>query len=114
MMEYIFKNGAKITGTAEHILGYAKLVGEHIDPKLLGEIPKGYYLSETKGLLPIKEMQTIHIVHALNKRTVEYFQALKPNPKDFDLKNYLITYINLTQRPEIEELFMELSKRIDG
>jgi hypothetical protein len=110
-IKYKFSNGVTITGTAQQVLDYAKMVGEVVDPKNLGDvIPRGYYDSKTKGLLKISEMADLHIVNSLNKLTVDYYSALKPT-KDFDLKKYLVSFVGLTNDPEVEDLCTELVKR---
>jgi hypothetical protein len=110
-IKYKFSNGVTITGTAQQVLDYAKMVGEVVDPKNLGDvIPRGYYDSKTKGLLKISEMVDHHIVNALNKLTIDYYTALKPG-KDLDLKKYLVSFVGLTNDPEVEDLYTELVKR---
>lgn len=110
-IKYKFANGVTITGSAEQVLEYAKLIGEVVDPKNLGDaIPRGYYDSKTKGLLKISEMADFHIVNALNKLCVDYYSSLKPT-KDLDLKEYLKKFVGLTDDPEIEDLYTELVNR---
>jgi hypothetical protein len=111
-VEYVFSNGVTLTGTADQLLQYAKLIGEVVDPtRLGGSVPKGYYFSSSHGLIKISEMDTVHLVNALSKRTVDYFTNIRPKHKDFDLKAYLAEYLALTESPEIEEMYMELSRR---
>jgi len=110
-MTYKFKNGVEFIGTAQQILDYAKLLGEPIDAKQFEtSLPRGYYLSETKGLVQISEMETNHIVNSLNKLTVEYFLALKPN-KSFNLAEYLKKFVSLVEVPQVEDLYTELNRR---
>jgi len=110
-MIYKFKNGVEFNGTAQQILDYAKLLDEPIEATQFGtEIPRGYYLSESKGLLQISEMETEHIVHALNKVTVNYYLALKPTRK-FNLSEYLAKFVGLVEVPQVEDLYTELNKR---
>ena len=110
-IKYKFDNGVTITGTAKQILEYAKIIGEVVDPKNLGDlIPRGYYDSKTKGLLKISEMADFHIINALNKLTVDYFLALKPT-KELVLAEYLRKFVALTENPEIEDLYTELVNR---
>lgn len=111
-VEYIFSNGVTLNGTAEQLLQYATLIGESINPtRLGGVIPRGYYYSTSHGLVKISDMDTVYLVNALNKRTVDYYSKIRPKTKDFDLKQYLSDYLALTDSPEIEEMFTELSKR---
>lgn len=111
-VEYNFSNGVAFRGTAEQLIQYATLVGESINPtRLGGVVPKGYYFSSAHGLVKIADMDTVHLVNALNKRTVDYYTKIRPLTKDFDLKQYLADYLALTDSPEIEEMFTELSKR---
>jgi len=112
-IEYVFENGVTLSGTAEKLLAYAAFIGESINPtRLGGAIPKGYYYSTTHGLVKISDMDTVHLVNALNKRTVDYYNNIRPKHlKDFDLKKYLADYLALCDAPEIEEMYSELSKR---
>lgn len=111
-IEYVFSNGVNFTGTIEQVLAYAQLIKEPINPtRLGGVVPKGYYFSSTHGYLKISEMDTVHLVNALNKRTVDYYNNIRPKTKDFDLKQYLSDYLALTESSEIEEIYTELSKR---
>lgn len=111
-IDYVFSNGVSFSGTIEQVMQYAALLGETINPtRLGGVVPSGYYYSTTRGLLKISDMDTIHLVNALNKRSVDYYNNLRPKTKDFDLKEYLQAYIALVDSPEIEEMYKELSKR---
>ena len=111
-VEYSFSDGVTLTGTAEKLLKYAAFIGESINPTRLGGIiPRGYYYSTSHGLVKISDMDTVHLVNALNKRTVDYYNNIRPKHKDFDLKQYLADYLALTESPEVEEMFTELSKR---
>jgi hypothetical protein len=87
------------------------LIGETIDPdKLPTAGLRGYYVSNSKGLLKISGMETHHIINALTKRTVEYFQALKVTSEG-DLTKYLKGFISLTEDTIIEDLYGELVSR---
>ena len=110
--KFKFKNGVEFVGTPLQIMEYAKLVGESIDTdKLPLAGLRGYYVSSTKGLLKISGMETTHIINALTKRTVEYFQALKTT-SDKDLTKYLKGFIALPEDPIIEDLYGELVSRV--
>lgn len=110
-IKYKFKNGVNFTGTAQQILDYAKMLGESIDAsRFETSLPRGYYLSTTQGPLKISEMDTGHIVNSLNKLTVDYYLALKPT-RSFDLIEYLTKFVGLTNNPQIEDLYVELTKR---
>lgn len=111
-VEYSFSDGVTLTGTAEQLLKYAAFIGESINPtRLGGVIPRGYYFSTSHGLVKIADMDTVHLVNALNKRTVDYYNNIRPKTKDFDLKQYLHDFLSLVESPEIEEMYMELSGR---
>lgn len=111
-IEYSFSNGVNFIGTIDQVIAYANLIKEDIDPtRLGGAVPKGYYYSSKHGLLKISDMDTVHLVYALNKRTIDFYNNLRPKTKDFDLRQYLEDYLTLTESPEIEEMYTELSKR---
>lgn len=109
--KFKFKNGVEFVGTAHQIMEYAKLIGESIDTdKLPVAGIRGYYVSASRGLLKISDMETHHIINALTKRTVEYFQALKVTSEG-DLEKYLKGFISLTEDTAIEDLYGELVSR---
>lgn len=110
-IKYTFKNGVEFNGTAQQILDYAKMLGESIDAtRFDSSLPRGYYLSTTKGPLKISDMETSHIVNSLNKMTVDYYLSLKPN-KTFNLTEYLAKFVGLIDNPQVEDLYTELTKR---
>lgn len=110
-IKYKFKNGVEFNGTAQQILDYAKLLGESIDAsRFETSLPRGYYLSATNGPVKISDMETSHIVNSLNKITVDYYLSLKPS-KSFNLSEYLTKFVGLTNNPQVEDLYTELTKR---
>jgi hypothetical protein len=110
-MNYTFKNGAKVEGTIDQINLIAKSLKETINPKNLGgDAPKGYYISSTRGIIKISEMQDIHLRNALLKQSKTYFETLQ---KEKGLKNtdFCSKYVGLTDKTLVIELYTELSKR---
>lgn len=110
-LNYKFANGVTITGTLDQILQYATLVKEVVQFANFDAVPRGYYESDTKGLVKISEMNTFHIVNALNKATVQYYTRLKPDPTTFNLAQYLKDFVGLANNPVIEDFYSELVRR---
>lgn len=109
---YEFNNGLTITGSIEQIIEISTKIGEPIDATRLGIVPKGFYQSSTKGLVAIKDMNTVHIINALTKRTISYYENIKPKKgEELDLATYLKNYISLTDDAQVEELYTELIER---
>jgi len=110
---YVFSNGVSITGTAEQIVKAAEAFGEKINPKMLGIIPTGFYLSSDGELKEIATMNTQYIINALLKKTIEHFESIriKKITNDSELAKFLVDYVNLTENPQIEALYSELTKR---
>lgn len=114
---YNFTNGLTITGTLEQILDIAAKLGETVDATQLGIVPKGYYQSETKGLIRISDMNEIHIINALTKRTIGYYESIRPKKGEAKIdvkeliKDYLTKFVALTDDLQIEELYSELVNR---
>lgn len=113
-MEYThkFKNGVSLTGTFDQIKQYADLVGETLDiNKFKGSRPSGFYLSESKGtFVKISDMETSHIIYALNKHAVKYLTEL-PKKSKMNVEEYIKMFLNLADDLLINDLFTELSSR---
>ena len=110
-MNYTFKNGVKVEGTLDQINIVAKSLKEVINPKnITGTLPRGYYVSSTKGIMKITDMQDVHIRNALLKQSKEHFEVLQ---KEKGLKNteFCVKYTQLTDKPLVIDLYSELEKR---
>jgi predicted amino acid racemase len=71
-IDHVFENGVKVSGTLEQLETIAKAMGL----KLVGiktEYTRGFYSSESKGLIKISSMNEYHIRRALLKRSKDYF-----------------------------------------
>jgi hypothetical protein len=110
MPDYKFKNGVTFKGTVDQILAYAKTIGEELDGDKLTNAPRGYYFSKTRGLLKISEMETTHIINALTKHTVDYYEQLGKRNR-YDTKAFVGGFTALTANPVVEDLFTELTRR---
>lgn len=109
---YEFADGSSMTGTADQILAYAKVMGLSINTKKLGiATPRGFYASRSTGLIKISEMDTNHIINCLNKLTIDYYTDLKERFKEMSINSYLKQFTGLTENSEIEDLFGELQIR---
>ena len=123
-MKYTFKTGLTVEGTFDEVQKVAKLLGENlvIDPK---EVPIGYYLSETRGLIAISDMEDNHIKNALCKRAMIFYEELQkghiPTSKSVGkivnkqkIESFLKSFCNLTESQEIISLYSELLTRSKG
>jgi hypothetical protein len=107
-IEHTFDNGVKVTGTFEQLESIARAMGL----KLVGvKAPamKGYYPSESKGLVKISSMNDYHIRRALLKRSKDYFTEIFD--KDDSNNTFLKKFTDLVDDQIVSDLFIELSKR---
>lgn len=109
-ISYKFPTGLEVSGSIEEIEKIAKSLGLKVDYKKLGdEIPRGYYRSESKGLVKVSDMSDYHIRRALLKRAKDYlstvYEAKETN------KKFLAKFLDLASDPTVEDLFTELQKR---
>ena len=110
MPDYKFRNGVVFKGTVDQILDYATTIGEELDVEKLTDAPRGYYFSKTRGLLKISEMETTHIINALTKHTVGYYEQLGKRNR-YDAQTFVNGFTALTANPIVEDLFTELTRR---
>lgn len=113
---YVFKSGGSVSGTIEQIFAVATALGETVDATLLGVIPAGYYQSSSKGLVKISDMNEIHIINAMNKYVLSYYERIKPTGKITNeiIQKYLKAFVRLGDDPQVSEMFMELASRVNG
>lgn len=114
-MKYTFPNGTTVEGTLDQIMAVAKALGLPVNLDILGAItpPRGYYNSESKGLLKISSMESIHIRNALLKRATSFFNGLstKSVSTKSDRIAFLKSFTSLTTDSQIEDLFVVLSRK---
>jgi hypothetical protein len=108
-LRYTLPGGAVLEGTAAEIIAFAGSAGIAIDTSKL--VPPGHYLSNTHGLVKITDMDIMHIVNALNKRVVEYYESIRPK-KEEGVAKYLDDFTELTHDGQIAELYMEVNRRV--
>lgn len=110
-ISYTFSNGVEIKGTLEQIAKAASSFGEKVDFKKIDitSVPRGYYPSETKGLVKISEMNDYHIRRALLKRAKEYFGEIYH--ADDSNAQFLAKFMNLAEDAIVFDLFKEISSR---
>jgi hypothetical protein len=107
VIEHTFPDGTKFTGTFDQLEKVASALGLKITG--VGRTPRGYYMSESKGLVKITEMNDHHIRRALVKRSKDYFTEIYV--KDDTNKEFLRKYTDLTLDNVVVDLFNELQKR---
>lgn len=111
-INYKFSDGLEVLGTIEQILELARIKGVKVNADDI--IPKGYYLSSKMGLIEISKMTTPHIINALNKRVVAYYESIRPKTTSIgpsDIKLYLDQFVKMTQDDLLNKLYTELSNR---
>lgn len=107
-MKYVFSNGSQVEGTLEQIMKVAEVFGEKVDKAKILERPKGYYFSESKGVVKISDMNEVHIRNAITKSTIKYFSEL---PKAVPISDWMASYFNFQEDILLQELFEELETR---
>ena len=107
-IEHTFENGLKVSGTMDQLTSIAKAMGL----KLVGvKAPglRGFYPSESKGLVKISDMNDYHIRRALLKRAKDYFADVFD--KEDSNEKFLKKFISLSEDEIIVDLYTELAKR---
>lgn len=108
-IKYVFPSGTEIVGTIDELEKFAKASGVKLDYTKIGVIPKGYYPSESKGLVKISSMTDYHLRRALLKRAKDYYAEVYES-SDTN-KVFLGKFLNLSEDPIVVSLFTELKKR---
>jgi hypothetical protein len=108
-MEHTFANGLKVSGTVEQLETIAKAMGLKLEGVKVSPGTRGYYPSESKGLVKISEMNEYHIRRALLKRSKDYFAEVFD--KNDTNGEFLKKFTNLTEDSIVVDLYTELSKR---
>ena len=106
---YTFPSGLTATGTIDELEKIATSLGGSIDYKKIGKFIRGYFPSESKGVIKISDMNDYHIRRALLKTAKEYFDSMYDS-KDTN-KEFLSKFLNLAEDTMITDLFTELNKR---
>lgn len=106
-VEHTFPDGTKFSGTIDQLEKVASALGLKLTG--IGKVPRGYYMSESKGLVRIAEMNDHHIRRALVKRSKDFFTEIYS--KDDTNKEFLRKYTDLTLDHVVVDLFNELQKR---
>jgi len=106
-IKHTFQDGTEVTATFEQLQIIAKTLGL----KLTGvtSVPRGYYPSETKGIVKISTMNEYHIRRALIKRSKDYFTEIFD--KDDTNAVFMKKYTGLTEDSIIQDLANELYSR---
>ena len=109
-LTYKFKDGTEVSGSIEKIEKVASAFGEKIDLSVFkGKIPRGYYPSETKGMIKISTMNEYHLRRALLKRGKDYLAEIYDANDEANI--FLKKFVNLSEDPIIQDLYMEILKR---
>ena len=109
---YVFATGTEVLGTIEEIQLIAKSFGVKVDYEQFkgsDALPRGFYPSETKGLIEIKGMSDFHLRRALIKVTKEYFMGVFAQTDS--IEEFLMKYMGMPDNPLVEDLFTKKKKR---
>lgn len=106
IIEYTFEGGVKFAGTFEQLQKVATTLGMKISGV---SVPRGYYDSESKGIVKISTMNDFHLRNALVKRTREYYAGIY-SASDTN-KQFLDKFHGLVDDQIVSDLHLELSKR---
>ena len=113
-VKYTFDDGLEITGTIDQLQTIAKTLGRKLDASKLIDLPNGYYVSESSGLIKISEMNEYHLRRSLLKRAKTYYSEIF-NAEIFNAEDSIPTlldkFTNIGNDPVVVELFTELNKR---
>ena len=107
-IDHVFPDGTKFSGTFEQLEKVASALGMKISG--ISVCPKGYYPSESRGVVKISEMNDYHIRRALLKRSKDYFAGIFD--REDDNKKFLQKYTNLLEDQIVNDLANELAKRV--
>jgi hypothetical protein len=107
-IEYTFDNGLKVNGTFEQLTSVAKAMGLKL-VELKTPSRRGYYFSESKGIVKISEMNQYHLRRALLKRGKEYL--LEIYKKEDSISEFLKKFRGLEKDSIVSELYLELESR---
>lgn len=106
-LSHTFSDGTSFNGTFEQLQKVASALGMKITG--IETYPRGYYPSESKGLVKISDMNDFHIKRALLKRSKDYFTEIFD--KDDTNRQFITKYSQLLDDPTIADLCTELTKR---
>jgi hypothetical protein len=82
--------------------------------KQLKVLPQGYYLSEKKGPVKIKTMNSYHLANALKKQAYSYYNDLKLDDDNArSIRKFLLEFTGISESKTLQGLFDELVERAD-
>ena len=109
IIKHKFQDGTEVSGTFEQLQKISAALGLKLIGVKVRATPRGYYMSETKGLIKISDMNDYHIRRALLKRSREYFAEVYD--KDDTNKMFLKKFTDLVNDTVIIDLYNELARR---
>jgi hypothetical protein len=107
-VEHTFENGVKVSGTLDQLVSIAKAMGLTLTG-VKAPSTRGFYPSESKGLIKISEMNEYHIRRSLLKRSKDYFTEIFV--KEDTNTQFLSKFTKLTEDSIIVDLYNELASR---
>lgn len=107
-VEHTFENGVKVSGTLDQLVSIAKAMGLTLTG-VKAPSTRGFYPSESKGLIKISEMNEYHIRRSLLKRSKDYFTEIFV--KEDTNTQFLSKFAKLTEDSIIVDLYTELASR---
>jgi hypothetical protein len=107
-IKHTFPSGLEVVGTLDELISIAKVTGQELKLADSVELPVGFYLSDSKGLVKLSDMTVDHLKAALLKHTREFFEALSKRKVS---KAFLNDYVNIDANKVIRSLYAELVSR---
>ena len=107
VVNHTFSDGTKFRGTVDQLEKVASALGMKIVG--IGKVPKGYYMSESRGLVKISGMNDHHIRRAIIKRSKDILSEIY-NSTDSN-EDFMKKFSSVGKDAVVANLFEELSKR---
>lgn len=104
---FTFSNDTEFFGTYDQALKVATTLKLKITG--VSDIPRGYYLSESKGLSPISSLNTFHLRKAMLKVATDYLKTVDDQKDPNEM--FLGKFTSLSSHPVIVDMYRELKNR---
>ena len=109
-ISHTFPNGTKFTGSFDELQKVASVLGYSL--KGVTSVPRGYYPSESKGAIAIKDMPEYHQRRALLKYSKDYLA--KVYDKDDSVEKFLTKFTSFPGDPVIQDLYNALNNGVNA
>ena len=106
-INHTFPNGTKFSGSFDELVIVSNALGFSL--KGVSNVPRGYYPSETKGVVKISEMNEYHQRRALLKRSTDYLKTIFE--AEDSIPTFLKKFTDLPGDPIVQDLYSALSNK---